>query len=100
MRKSEIFLTIATAIFAIGAFFCVLFVAFSLQGCSAKTEYKEVFLPTPQKCDFNITHAPEIVTGDLQGMLKSLKDLSFDSKEIRREIQQVPCLNINYKDLQ
>ena len=99
MQKSELFLTIATALFALGAFFCVIFVAFSLQGCSAKVEYKETFIPTPQKCDFNISHAPEINTGDLQNMLKSLKDLSFDSKEIRREIRQVPCLNINYKDL-
>ena len=99
MKETEILAMIATALFGFIAFLCVCAVIFSVQGCSAKVEYKETFIPTPQKCDFNISHAPEINTGDLQNMLKSLKDLSFDSKEIRREIQQVPCLNINYKDL-
>ena len=100
MRRIETITMIATAIFAVLAFMAICTAIFSIQGCAkTEVEYRNVLVPTPVQCDFNITHAPEINTGDLQNMLKSLKDLSFDSKKIRREIQQVPCLNINYKDI-
>lgn len=81
----------------------VCIVLFSMTGCSGKevvrTEYKEILVPTPQKCDFNISHAPEINTGEMQQMLKSLKDLSYDSKELRQIIKETPCLNVNYKNV-
>lgn len=77
-------------------------VLFSISGCSGKevirTEYKEILVPTPQKCDFNISHSPEINTNEMQQMLKSLKDLSYDSKELRQIIKETPCLNVNYKN--
>lgn len=88
-----------TAIFAILAFMAICAAFFSIQGCTkTEVEYRNVLVPTPMQCDFNITHAPEINTGDLHQMLKTIKDLSYDSKEIRQIVKQTPCLNINYKD--
>ena len=99
MRRIETITMIATAIFAILAFMAICAAIFSIQGCAkTEVEYRNVLVPTPMQCDFNITHAPEINTGDLHQMLKTIKDLSYDSKEIRQIVKQTPCLNVNYKD--
>lgn len=99
MRRIETITMIATAIFAILAFMAICTAIFSIQGCAkTEVEYRNVLVPTPMQCDFNITHAPEINTGDLHQMLKTIKDLSYDSKEIRQIVKQTPCLNVNYKD--
>lgn len=99
MRRIEAITAITTAIFAILAFMAICTAIFSIQGCAkTEVEYKNVLVPTPMQCDFNISHAPEINTGDLQQMLKTIKDLSYDSKEIRQIVKQTPCLNVNYKD--
>lgn len=99
MRRIETITMIATAIFAVLAFMAICTAIFSIQGCAkTEVEYRNVLVPTPVQCDFNITHAPEINTGDLHQMLKTIKDLSYDSKEIRQIVKQTPCLNVNYKD--
>lgn len=68
-------------------------------GCADKaTEYKVQLVPTPQQCDVTIPYEPEINTGDLAAIAKSLKDLAFDSKEMRRIMREIPCLNLTYKD--
>lgn len=100
MDKASTLIYTITAFVSILAFMCIAALIFSFQGCSTKQEikYEQILVPTPQICDFNITYEPQISTSDMQNILKSVTDLSFDSKELRREIQQVPCLNINYKD--
>ena len=82
------------------AFAWVMLFILTIQGCSGKEviKYEQVLVPTPQVCDLNISYEPQINTENLQDMLKSLKDLSYDSKELRKTIREVPCLKINYRD--
>lgn len=87
---------IIAALISVIVFIALAAVALSLQGCSSKEQYKQVLTPVPQKCDFNITYEPQISTADLQSILKSVTDLSFDSKELRRLIKSTPCLDVNY----
>ena len=100
MRVISTFLNILTLFVGVIAVMCIISLIFSLQGCSKEViKYEQVQIPTPQMCDFNISYEPQISTADLQSTLKSLTDLSFDSKELRRLIKATPCLNINYKEL-
>lgn len=72
-----------------------------LIGCADKaTEYKVQLVPTPQLCDVTIPYEPEINTSDYANIAKSLKDLAYDSKEMRRIMREIPCLNLTYKDLE
>ena len=101
MRGVSTFLNLLTLFVGVIAAMCVISLILSLQGCSSKevVKYEQILIPTPQMCDFNISYEPQISTADLQSTLKSLTDLSFDSKELRRLIKATPCLNINYREL-
>lgn len=98
--RVNVLIQVISAIVGVLALMCILTLILSMQGCSSKEQikYENVFVPTPQKCDFNITYEPQISTADLQSILKSVTDLSFDSKELRRLIKATPCLNVNYKE--
>lgn len=74
----------------------VLLVGYVMVGCSNKTKYEQVLISTPMKCDFNISYEPQISTANLQDIVTSLTNLSYDSKELRRLIKVTPCLNVNY----
>ena len=101
MRGISTFLNVLTLFVGVIAAMCVISLIFSLQGCNGKEviKYEQLQMPTPQMCDFNISYEPQISTADLQSTLKSLTNLSFDSKKLRRLIKATPCLNINYKEL-
>lgn len=79
--------------------FCFILFLFALLilGCS-KVEYKdkivEVYMPIPQKCDYNLSKEPSLDTSTNESLLNSLTELSYDSVKIRKELRSIPCLNI------
>lgn len=81
--------------------FCIVvfLIAVMMLGCT-KTEivYKdkivEVYVPTPQKCDYTLSKEPSLDTSSNENLLNSLTELSYDSVKLRKEIKNIPCLNI------
>lgn len=84
--------------------FCFILFLFALMllGCS-KVEYRdkivEVYMPVPQKCDYNLSKEPSMDTSSNENLLNSLTELSYDSVKIRNELKSIPCLNIKWKDI-
>lgn len=99
----EMAIYFANAILLVVAMIIVAFVILTTMGCSSKEQVcepvekiVEVYKPVPMKCDLNISFAPDINTTTLQSMLNSVTELTLDGIKVRKEIIEVPCLNINY----
>lgn len=71
---------------------CLISIAFCLFGCSTTTKYEKVNIPVPKECEYNLTKQPEIRNGNLKEILETITELSLDSKQIRQDINDIPCI--------
>lgn len=88
----DFLITIGTTFLMIVVVFFICSSIFVFSGCSSNKNI-QTFIPTPTKCDYNLTIADINTSTDLK-VLESASNVIYTYDKIQKDLRDIPCLNI------